>query len=185
MTARRHRWARDALLSVPLHALHVINVEKMALPGVWPLAGTVAKAYAHYYADGSVNFPPPGFLLEVSYYGELKQEHIGTIERDNHDTLFLAWLQMVKNATDEKDKAKLSQIKEAAQNVPMRWNLRNKDSDKILSAYQHRESEEANADLLGHSMLARARELCALQDTARNHIVLWDGFGIASSMLIF
>ena len=62
------------------------------------------------------------------------------------------------------DAAKLAVFKDAANNMVANFNLRSSDAEKTLRAYQLKEDEEKSADLLGHSLLSRARALCALQD---------------------
>ena len=42
-------------------------MEAMSVPSVWPLKGTVEKAYAHYYSGDELGSPPPGNLLEAAY----------------------------------------------------------------------------------------------------------------------
>ena len=138
---------------------------KMSLPNVWPLRGTVTKAIQHYYKDkDEFRFPPAGFLLEVSYFTKLASSQVGQWERDNHDTSYLAWLMQLDEIKEDAEKFKI--MKEMAQHIPMRFNRRDTPQSKLLASYQHKENEEKNIDILGHSLLARARELVGIQDCA-------------------
>ena len=142
-----------------------INMGKMSLPNVWPLKGTVVKAFKHYYKDkDEFRFPPAGFLLEVSYFTKLEASQVGEWERDNHDTFYLAWLMLLDEIKEDAEKLKI--MKEMAQQIPMRFNRRDTPQSKLLASYQHKENEEKNIDILGHSLLARARELVGIQDCA-------------------
>jgi len=58
----------------------------------------------------------------------------------------------------------LRSSKKASKTVLVRMNYRATQRDKLGKAYALKESEEANADVLGHSLLTRARELAALSD---------------------
>jgi len=142
-------------------------MEKMSLPSVWPLLGTVERAFKHYYGADEVTFPPPGHMLEVSYYTEMKQEFLGKCERENHDILYLAWLRELQAV--QGDIAEVDKIKRAAQVIPCRFNCRASENDKLCHAYQHKEDEEKNAEILGHSFLSRGREIVGLQDTHDPH----------------
>ena len=106
---------------------------------------------------------PPPRTFEVSYFTTMKDEDVGKWERDNCDVFYLAWLMKLREV--EHNPAELQKFKDAAQLVPMRFNKRSTDQDKLLAAYQCKESEEKDADMLGHSLLQRARELVAFQDT--------------------
>ena len=44
---------------------YMISLSEMAIPGVWPLRGTVVAMKKHYYAAGLLAFPPPGCALEA------------------------------------------------------------------------------------------------------------------------
>ena len=46
----------------------------------------------------------------------------------------------------------------------MHFNLRAHEKDQVIAAYQHKENEEKNADLLGRSLLQRGRALVAFQE---------------------
>ena len=136
-------------------------MEKMATPKVYPLRGAVEQALAYYYTGNHYSFPPPGFLLEVTFF-KMDQDQVGKFERENLDLLFLAWLMKGEQAKDNPDE--LAKFRESAQNVLMHFNLRDKDDDKLSACYHHRENEENNAEFLGHSVLSRARELASIQE---------------------
>ena len=138
-------------------------MEAMSLPGVWPLEGTVKQAYQHYYASSeNWAYPPPGFLQEISYFGKLSMDMVGKLERDNLDTFFLAWLLKLEEV--EGNPQDLQKMKDHAKAVPTHFNKRSSEDNKLQAAYQNKEHEEKNADILGHSLLSRARELVGLQD---------------------
>lgn len=135
----------------------------MASPSTWPLEGTVLQAYKHYYENSdTMEYPPPGSIQEVSYYGKLSMESVGHIERDNLDVFFLAFLCKLKAV--EGDENGLRQIKAMAAIVPTRFHHRLTIDQKLVAVYQHKENEEKNAEVLGHSLLSRARELVGLQE---------------------
>lgn len=137
-----------------------------SVPGVWPLKGTTKKAMLHYFGEGAnptFQFPPSGIVLEVAYFSaSLQDSDIGKMQRENCDTLLLAWL--LKGYSVKDDPEKLRAFKEAGANVAMRIKKRSSDSAKVGAAWQAKEDEEKNADVLGHSLLTRGRELVALQD---------------------
>lgn len=135
-----------------------------SLPGVWPLKGTCVKAFQFYYGTpDAYKFPPPGFMMEVSYVGELREADVGCWTRDCHDTIFFAWLLKLESVKD--DPPALEQMRKAAEHVTMTFHLRATEQDRIAAAYQMIENEETNANLLGHSLLRRARELASIQET--------------------
>jgi hypothetical protein len=94
----------------------------------------------------------------------MKEADIGTWERCNGDVLYLAFLTKLEKVTAEGDAAKIAKWSKAANTVPMSFKLQATEQAKLAKAYQLKESEEANADMLGHSLVSRARELSALQD---------------------
>ncbi|CAK0892141.1 unnamed protein product [Prorocentrum cordatum] len=139
----------------------------MTLPAVWPLEGAVKKAHEHYYQDkGCYTFPPPGHIVEVSFYKTLAPEMVRKLQRDSLGTLYLAWLMLLRDVQEKEEK--LAKIVEAAMQVPMKFTKRNNDNERVLKVYQYKEDEEKNADLLGHSLLGRARELAGLQEVLRS-----------------
>ena len=134
---------------------------KLTMPLCFPLQGTVKRCFDHFYANGkSYNFPPPGMALEVAYF-DLRDDLIGSYERENGDVPFLAWLMLLADV--EGDSEKLTKFLKAAHNINMNFHKRTDEMDKLTSVYAIKEHEEASADLLGHSILQRARELSALQ----------------------
>ena len=154
-------------------------MEKMSISSVWPLRGTVHRAYLHYYSNGEVTYPPAGFLQEVSYYTSMSENQVGKFERDNCDIFYLAWLMKLQKVQD--DPEELQRMKESANSIPVRFNLRDNNNAKLLAAYQNREDEEKNAELLGHSLLTRGRELVGFQDSWQaalaTNTVVHDGHG--------
>ena len=92
----------------------------------------------------------------------MREEAVGGWERENGDVFFLAWLmklQMVKG-----DPPKLGAFMKSANLVAMSFKQRANENAKLTAAYQFKEDEEKDADLLGHSLLSRAGGLAALQD---------------------
>lgn len=140
----------------------VLDIQKFVLPHCFPLQGTVQKCFDQYYANGSVSFPPPGLLLEVTYY-DVREETIGSFERENLDVPFLAWLMLLKEIDRANDTSQFATFMKASQLITMKFNKRIDEKERLWAVYQLKEHEEKNADLLGHSILQRARELSALQ----------------------
>ena len=139
----------------------------MAVTGVYPLQGSVNRAYTYYYAGDEVCLPPPGMVFEIAYYGaELTEEGVGTWERCNGDVFYLAWLMKLRRHAD--DKEMLAKMIKASHAVSCHFKSCNNVTDRITRAYALREHEEANMDLLGHSLLTRARELSSLQEPPRS-----------------
>ena len=93
----------------------------------------------------------------------MSEEGFGTWERCNGDVLYLAFLMKLSLILSES--ALVAKWVRAANNINMSFKLKRDEKEKLATAYQLRESEEANADLLGHSLLARARELSGLQES--------------------
>ena len=143
-----------------------LNLEAMSLPGCWPLKGVVQKAFEHYYAGDVLAYPPPGCLQEVSFFGKITPSMVGKFQRDNLDPLHMAFLMKLDQVKG--DAEQLRRLKDNCNHVPVRFNLRRTDNERLLAAYQLKEHEEKNAELLGHSLLVRARELVGLQDHASN-----------------
>ena len=139
------------------------------MPKVYPLRGTVDRAFKQHYADSTTyGFPPPGTMLEVAYYGD-PISNVGQFERENCDVYFMAWLLRLKEVMN--DSTELKTFLQASQTITMSFNHRAKFSDKLAAVYQLKENEESAADILGHSVLGRARELSALQDMHRAALV--------------
>lgn len=136
-------------------------MKKMAIPNVWPLHGTVMKCYQQFYSDGNPTFPPVGMSVEVCYHDSTEAD-LGTFTRENCDVPFLAWLMLLKEICD--DSPKYALFLKASQCVTMNFHQRSSEVEKLWAAYQMKEHEEAAADMLGHSVLSRARELAALQE---------------------
>ena len=140
------------------------NYDCFSIPGVFPLKGSVVKAKCHYYADRDYFvFPPSGHMFEVAYFGnKIEELSIGRMERENGDILLMAWFMRLAEIKDDPDR--LTKFRECANNVAMRLHPRANASEKIGHAYQGKENEEKSAELMGHSLLCRARELVAIQD---------------------
>ena len=158
--------------------LFFLNYDTSPIPGVYPLLGTVERVKRHFY-NGTLNpkfaFPAPGIALEIVYFSHPPTpEQIGGFQRENCDARFFAWLLALKEATEEQ--AALFQV--AAQHVAMRFNFRSSNHEKIARAYQLKEDEEQAADTAGHSVLARARALVALQEPMCPKSVFFWGGGI-------
>lgn len=138
-------------------------MQKCVLPNCYPLRGHVVRCFEQFYNNGQdfYNFPPPGMMLEVSYFTEIRDESFGTFERDNCDVPFFAWLMLLQQCLS--DTTKLAHFMRAAQNVTMHFHHRSSELEKMSSVYQLKEHEEAAADMVGHSVLQRARELSSLQ----------------------
>ena len=135
------------------------------MPSVYPLRGTVDRAFKQHYADSTnYGFPPPGTMLEVAYFGE-PSANVGQFERENCDVYLLAWLLQLKAVVN--DSTELATFVKAAQTITMSYNQRAMKTDKMAAVYQLKEHEESAADILGHSVVARARELSAVQDMHR------------------
>ena len=138
-------------------------MKKLVMPMVYPLQGVVTKCFNQFYGDlSNFSFPPPGQALEVCFY-ELREDVLGTFERENCDVSYLAWLMALDRIALAHDDVKLAQFIKSSQKVSMNFHKRANDVERLMSAYQLREHEEASADMLGHSILQRARELSALQ----------------------
>ncbi|CAK0856763.1 unnamed protein product [Prorocentrum cordatum] len=158
----------DFTMSLPIWVATVLNMCSMTLPAAWPLEGAVEKAYEHYYQEkGCYAFPPPGHIVEVSFYKTLAPEMVRKLQRDSLGSLYLAWLMLLRDVQEKEEK--LAKIVEAAMQVPMKFTKRNNDNERVLKVYQYKEDEEKNAELLGHSLLGRARELAGLQEVLRSN----------------
>ena len=143
----------------------VLDLEAVALPNVWPLEGQVRQAYKHYYEGKPPSewaFPPGGYLVEVSFFGKIEKQQVGRLIRDNCDVLFFAWLMLLDAV--KADPAKLQEMQQKAEAVPMKFSPRRNSEEVLMAAYQYKEDEEKNRDVLGHSFLQRARELSGLQE---------------------
>lgn len=116
----------------------------------------------YYYGGDDFKFPPPGLMLEVSYIGEPRESDVGTWTRDSLDTIYFGWLMKLHTILEEPDK--LQAFKKAAETVTMSFKMQVNETDRITAVYQLFENEEKNADLLGHSLLRRAREIASIQD---------------------
>jgi hypothetical protein len=147
----------------------IIDLKKMVLPGVYPLKGVVMKCYQQFYSNGDASFPPPGMSLEVSYH-DMREEVLGTFQRANCDVAYLAWLMLLQNVCD--DNPKLGAFVKSAQTVSMNFRHRANEAERLWAVYQLKEHEEAAADMLGHSVLARSRELASIQAQRRYPPVL-------------
>jgi len=139
----------------------VLDMQAMAIPKVWPVYGSVRKVFQQYYHGDNYQFPPPGHLLEVCAY-KVSADTIGKFERENLDTFFLAFLLKLEAVAD--DPEQLAKVKAAGNDVVMKINLRNNAEEKLRASYQNRENEEKDAEVLGHSILTRAREISSIQD---------------------
>ena len=153
------------MMEVPLF---VMDFGKMAIPQVWPLLGAVQKAKEHWYGgnrfDQCYAFPPPGIPLNVACYkSPLDASQVGHVERENCDILFLSWLLRYKEVKELQMETAVAQFQKAATSVPMHFSLRVSEADKVAHAYQLKEDEEKAADIQGHSLLSRARELNSIQ----------------------
>jgi hypothetical protein len=125
----------------------------------------VDRAFKQHYADSTnYAFPPPGTMLEVAYFGE-PSANVGQFERENCDAYLMAWLLRLQQVVN--DSAELAAFVKAAQTITMSYNQRAMNTDKMAAVYQLKEHEESAADILGHSVVGRARELTALQDMHR------------------
>ena len=141
----------------------VLDLAAPALPGVWPLRGTCKKAMEFYYgSDDNFKFPPPGLMLEVSYIGEVRDCDVGTWTRDSLDSIYFGWLMKLQSIM--KDPENVEAFRRAGEQVTMSFKAQVNETDRIAAVYQLFENEEKNADLLGHSLLRRARELASIQD---------------------
>eukprot|EP00959_Pyramimonas_sp_CCMP1952_P084518 1767885-Pyramimonas_sp.AAC.1 len=58
-------------------------------------------------------------------------------------------------------------VRDVKQGNPEKLAKRANESERVLQVYQLKEDEEKNADLLGHSLLTRSRELAGLQEHRR------------------
>ena len=71
--------------------------------GVWPLLGTVKALQDHYYpcnTNADFTFPGHGFILECACYSiPMEAQDVGKIERENCDSLLLAWLSTYKDSS--------------------------------------------------------------------------------------
>ena len=152
------------LCSMPLGAM---DFQEMAIPGCWPLKGTVVKAKTHWYEDrlqSDYKFPPADKMMHLAFFGPgLLMTDVGKLQRENCDVL-LAWLLRYSEAVEAKDTATISAMQKAAERCACTLHSRGTDQDKLAAAYQLVEDEEKAASLMGHSVLTRARELNALQD---------------------
>ena len=145
-------------------------MEQMAIPSVWPMRGAVVKAASHWFSRSTV-FPPPGMLLELSVSVLPLQEHqLSNFKRLNLDTILLGWLWAWRAAMDDAERS--AEFATAAGHILCRFNVVNNEDEAVLFAYQVKEDEERAADVLGHSLLTRARELTSLQETNRTASLL-------------
>jgi hypothetical protein len=135
----------------------------MCIPNVFPLRGVVQKCYDHFYAGAAEPlFPPPGQLLELCYFSGIDVENLpGQFQRMNCDVSWLAWLMCWQKA--DGDTTETAKLIKTAQSITMRFTKLDNETSKLSRCYQIKEHEEASADLLGHSILTRARELSSLQ----------------------
>lgn len=153
------------MMQVPLW---VMDFEIFSVPGVWPLKGCVERVKAHWFSPGvnpKMEFPPPGMLLELGFFKHpIEPQHAGTFVRTNLDLHFLAYLMMAKDVVDGGDAAAIAAMREASGNITCGFTFYDTCQAKLVAAYQMREDEEKASDVLGHSVLTRARTLCQLQD---------------------
>ena len=153
--------------------LCLLDVELMPIPGVYPLKGAVLQEMQQYYgerANQAFEFPPPGTLLQVAAFKlPIEEADLGKLQRANLDLAFLAWLMRFDQALKQKDSKTIAYFRKASLHVLMDVRLVPSESEKLALAYQFREDEERNAQIAGHSLLSRARELNSTQES---HVVL-------------
>lgn len=151
--------------------LWFIDLGAFATPGVWPLQGTVLEIAEHFYKDtkgDEILFPGRGNIMEVAYFKHpLDKEEIGKFHRENGDTMLLAWLHAYGEAKSAGQKEVVKKFAAAAAHIACKFNLRESETERRLSAYQFKEDEDKAGDRLGHSPLCRARELFSLQELQR------------------
>ena len=141
----------------------VLNLQKFVLPNCYPLRGHVQRCFDQFYNGRDLfGFPPPGMMLEVAYFTEIRDESFGTFERENCDVAYLAWLTLLQQCQSDVDRN--SKITWAAQSISMSFHLRANEMEKMSVVYQLKENEEAAVDMVGHSVLQRARELSSFQE---------------------
>ena len=148
----------DFNCAIPMWA---IAVDKPSVANVWPLEGAVRAAAKQYLTDSFPKFPPPGKLLELAVYRlPFEDWDQGQLERENLDIEYLGWLVAFRSVSQNAGKAR--RFLEASRRVLAHVNLRRNELDKSGYAYQMKEDEDKDAQLKGHSVLTRGRELCSL-----------------------
>ena len=152
----------------------MIALSKFAIPGVFPLEGVARKAMEHFFAEEvnpSYTFPPPGQALELAFHRKpLEMSDVGTLQRENCDLLITAWLMKYSCLVSEGDENKLKCFRDSAMNVTARFNFRETDQQRLTTAWQRREDEEKSRDLVGHSLLQRAKQIISLSDLSSNEV---------------
>ena len=112
-----------------------------------------------------MQFPGKGMVLEVAYFTkDIQKEGVGKFQRENADSMLLAWLMSYAEAKSSEDKERIGKFESAAQNVGTRFNLRATETEKRIMAYQFREDEDKIGERLGHSPILKAKTLYSLQE---------------------
>ena len=148
--------------------LWVLDYDAMPIPSVYPLLEAVKQAKEHWYgdrADQTFPFPPPGAVLQVAKFNApLTDADCGKLQRENLDIVFLAWLMRYREVVEAGDNRSVAHFRKASLHVLMTVKFRANEGEKLARAYQLREDEEKNANIAGHSLLSRARELNTIQE---------------------
>ena len=126
--------------SVCLMPLGMMDMAQSAIPGCWPLKGTVMKAKTHWYEarlHQDFRFPPADKMLHVAFFGQsVLIGDLGKLQRENCDVLFLAWLLRYSEALQAKDGPTIDAMKKAAGQCACTLHRRACEDEKLAAAYQ-------------------------------------------------
>ncbi len=143
--------------------LYMIDVSKMPHEGYYPLEGTVKHLRNYYWpsVESDPTFPPRGLCLEIGTSEEIPKLGSAKFFRLNLCNVFLGWLMRGREALDSGIWEIAAKWKQQAASVPIRLNIMS-ESQAITKAYSLCESEEKNAERMGHSPIERAKKFSSI-----------------------